>query len=336
MTKPTIGEGTTSTPAPDGIVCGTIGNFVLISLASDELTMQWCAIGDASDWPTPLTDDARSKQAGSETFNGKYGLITGIVGNDFFGYVFQQKAITKATYVGGDIVFSFDTFEVGRGCFEYGRYVAIDENTTIFESEFGRHALSNGQVADIGHGITDDSYTPVATLEQKTVAVNPGIHTVFFEDGNLAYNYKTNQWTRQPAFSGRSYYSIDSATGVIGQVVMSGQAVDFQDSTGGSVQTATIETAERDLNQGGRALIDGVRPLVNGGTVAVSVGVRGDLDDSVVYSTGTSINSRTGKANFRGAANKAEGRYQRLKLSITGNLQTALGADVEFSPSGRV
>jgi hypothetical protein len=337
--KPIPSSGWTfSTSAiPDGVVCGTIGNFIMVSLVSDEFTVQWCAIGNPNDWPTPLTDDARAKQAGSEKLNPEFGIVTGITGSEFYGYVFQQRAITRFTYIGGDIVFNVNTFERTRGCIDYNRFTRSGD-TVFYESQVGRHSLLNNQVSDIGYGRTDDTYPPTYSGDQSTVAVNDAIQTVFFEDGRLAYNYKTDQWTRTPILTSRNYYNLDSEDGVIGQVVFitSPRRVALQDSDGGIAATTILETGDTDINQGGRASIDGVRPLINGGTVSVRVGVRDSISDSVAYATGTSVNSRTGMANFRNADNRPEGRYQRLRCQVTGGFTTALGADIEFSPSGRI
>ena len=106
--------------------------------------------------PIPGTDDARTKQAGQQTFPTEFGVVTGIAGNDFYMYVFQTSGITKGTYVGGDVVFSFDTFEEGRGCVRMGMIEQIDD-MVVFESSRGRHILENDQIQDIGFGITDDS-----------------------------------------------------------------------------------------------------------------------------------------------------------------------------------
>jgi hypothetical protein len=141
-----------------GTCVGTVRDFVVVGgLSSDRYGVQWCAIGDPTDWPTPGTDDARAKQAGSQTFPSKFGWVLGVAGNDFFMYVFQQNAITKGTYVGGDVVFSFDTFEEGRGLRTQGMMAEIDD-LILFQSDRGYHALENDQIADIGHGIVDDSY----------------------------------------------------------------------------------------------------------------------------------------------------------------------------------
>ena len=138
--------------------CATVRDFVVIGgLDTDEYAIRWSAIGDPTDWPSPATDDARSKQSGQQTFPTEHGWVTGIAGHDFYGYVFQERAITKMTYVGGDVVFNFDTFEEDRGCQRAGRLVSVDDKV-FFESDRGYHLLENDQIADIGFGKVDETY----------------------------------------------------------------------------------------------------------------------------------------------------------------------------------
>ncbi len=332
MAKPTIGSPVFSSNAPDGVVCFVIGRFMMLSQLADEYTVQWCALDDITDWPTPNTDDARSKQAGQETLSSEFGKITGGVGNDFFGYVFQQKAITKFTYVGGDVVFQIQPFEFVRGCVDYNRLTKVDDRI-FYESEFGYHALENDQVMDIGLGIVDDSYCPTTSLTagQRNVAANAGNNTVFFESRNIAFNYKTAEWTRQTDLNGRVYYSIDSADGVIGQITYSGTDVQLQTSDGGAASTAQLVTGEFDLNQGGRVVVTGVRPLAIGGTQAVRVGTKGILSDSISWTATATPNTRTNLASFRQA-----GRYARVEITVSNGFTTIMGADVDFTPRGNV
>jgi len=138
--------------------CTTARDFVVIGgLASDRYAIRWCAIGDPTDWPAPATDDARAKQAGSQSFPPKHGWVTGVHGNDFYMYVFQERAISKATYVGGDVVWTFDVFEEGRGCARAGLSHMVDDKV-FFVSDRGYHLLEDGVILDIGYGKVDDSY----------------------------------------------------------------------------------------------------------------------------------------------------------------------------------
>ena len=164
MTKPLPpSDGPTGSPftgrtTAGALCCATVRDFIVIGgRSTDRFSIQWNAIGDPTDWPIPGTDDARSKQAGEQVFPSKFGWVTGLAGNDFYMYIFQQRAISKGTYVGGDVVFSFDIFEEDRGCVRHGMIETIDDKV-VFESDRGRHILENDQITDIGFGMTDDSY----------------------------------------------------------------------------------------------------------------------------------------------------------------------------------
>ena len=313
------------------IVCGKVNNFAVLgneyegNPVPDRSKIRWSAIGDATDWPTPNTDDARSKQSGQEFLPTELGEVTAITGDDFFGYVFQESGVTKMTYVGGDVVFSFDTFEESRGCGYYERFTRVDD-MVFFESKYNRHMLQNGQIIDIGYGVVDDTYPPVTGYFKLRKNVALGL--IFFSN-YLVYNYKTGQWTRTDAND--PVLSINDKDGVIAYWTAANGATYTYTTEGGTPKEATIATAATDINKGGRSVINGIRPLANGGTFAVRIGVQDDLSDSVTWVTASSVNSRTGFANAR-----AEGRYLRGEVKISGGFETALGADVDFKPTGKV
>ena len=168
--------------------------------------------------------------------------------------------------------------------------------------------------------------------KQANVAINPSRNMVFFEGADLAYNYKTEQWTTVPAYNGYGIFGVDGAGASIGLVVFSSGSVHLQFQTTNYVaQTAILTTGSRDINQGGRTVVNGVRPLVNGGTSTVRVGIQDDLVDAITWSTVTSVHARSGMANFR-----SEGRYVRAEVTIAGGFTTAMGADVDFTEQGRV
>ncbi len=155
-TTPSGGAFTTAGEAARG--CATVRDFVFILINSDRFAVRWNNIGDITTWATPGTDAARAAQAGKQTFPNHFGEVTGVVGNDFYAYIFQERAISKASYVGGDVVFTFDIFEEGRGCHKLNRFARVDDKV-FFESEFGYHMLENDQIVDIGRGSVDKTYT---------------------------------------------------------------------------------------------------------------------------------------------------------------------------------
>lgn len=97
---------------------------------------------------------------------------------------------------------------------------------------------------------------------------------------------------------------------------------------------ATIDTGDTQFNDGGRALLRGMRPMVEGDTVtpSVTVGYRNDLYDSVSYTSAVPVNAY-GFCNAR-----VNARYHRMRLTIPSgsNWNFARGVDdVKFSPTGR-
>lgn len=141
-----------------GLCIAQARDFVVLGgLDADRYSIRWSAIGDETDWPTPATDDARSKQSGSQSFPTRFGYVTAIAGDDFSMIVFQEGAIHRADYVGGDVVWSFQTLDESRGCVRQGRMVKADD-MIFFQSKFGYHVIKGNQIADIGYGVVDDTY----------------------------------------------------------------------------------------------------------------------------------------------------------------------------------
>ncbi len=337
------GSGSSWTDLPNsavGIVCGKVNNFAVIGNDDTGIpgnnTVRWCAIGDATDWPTPATDDARSKQSGQQVLDAKYGAVRAIAGDDFHGYIFQETGITEMTYVGGDVQFAFDTFEETRGC-KYNNRVVEADGRIFFESEFGRHVLANDQVQDIGYGVTDAS-APPDTTQGPRIYANHALNLIFFTS-NLVYNYKTDQWSRVTGQSPISNYH--DRDGIMLQYQNSGGLTYLRDSTGGLPTDVTIRTAERDLNPGGRAMITGIRPLVSTPVASPNIYMRVGASDAPItdapdaWSATATPETSTNICSFRD-----EGRYHRAELGITftspsQSFSAVLGADILFSPQGK-
>lgn len=115
----------------------------------------------------------------------------------------------------------------------------------------------------------------LAAVKQTNIVANRARNLIFFETEELCYNYKTGQWTVIPAYDGLGMYTINNKDSDIGLVRYSSGSVDLQEQlTSYVTQDATITTGERDINEGGRALVTGVRPLISGGDAKVVVSHR--------------------------------------------------------------
>lgn len=342
MTRNTYGGYSYTSPNPDGVVCGTIGQFVMLSQAADEYTVQWCNIGDPTTWDTPGTDAARANQAGEQTLNPRFGVVTGITGDEFVGYIFQERAINKVTYVGGDVVFRFEVIEEARGCLDYNRFCRV-EDKVFYQSGSGHHVLVDNQVIDIGFGKIDESYPPInfwyfdtENYEQRNIAANPHLNAVFFEDNSIVYNYKTGHWSKHTFdVDNPILFDTDGPADLIGFIKIETNAVlsRFQSFSG----SISFDTCDFDLEAGKRCAIDGVRVIHKGGTALVQIGTRDSLSDAKNWSQQVQANSRTGIANFRGLV--AEGRYVSIRVSVVdyldGGVPTVVsGMDVYVVPTG--
>jgi len=160
--EPPAGGGYTVLPTTDtsiyGLCIAQAVDFVILGgLDTDRYSIRWSALGDPTDWPTPATDDARAKQAGSQTFPTRFGYVTGIAGDDLSVIIFQEGAVHRATYVGGDVVFNFQTIDESRGCVRQGRVLKTDD-LIFFQSKFGYHLIKDGKITDIGYGVVDDAF----------------------------------------------------------------------------------------------------------------------------------------------------------------------------------
>lgn len=329
---------------------GVVNNFVFAcSTPLDQPpSVRWCAIGDPTDWPTPATDDARSKQSGEEILNVAYGEVSGVAGLEFSGYILQEKAITKATYVGGDVVFRFEVIATGVGCHKPNKF-AVAEGMVFFESEFGYHVITrDGVVSDIGEGKVNDSYPPRdyvgagAKRNRRTVHASPRASVVFFTSG-LCYNYRTGRWTRienlRPSWTGTGddYLVGFQRTASASATISAGQTVGplaFYDLYDGTVlpSASVLETAEREIAPGKRSMIHGVRPLITDATatsVEVQVGTRSSVRTATAYTTLSAVNSRTGFHNGR-----PEGAYNMIRVEIDNGFEAIVGVDVEIDQTG--
>jgi hypothetical protein len=359
------GNGTTGMPDPT--VMGTIGQFGVVGLAgtavNNAFSVQWSAQGDLEDWPIPGTTDARTKQAGIQIMSAEYGKVTGIAGNDFFGYIFQQRAITKMTYIGGDVAFHFDTFEYGRGCIDYNRFVQA-EGAIYYQSEHGYHALKADQIVDIGFKKVDRLFKPALTNRQGDVVANTANKVIWFDESTitdqanrngllgstgraLTYNYYTDQWTNTDdliSSDGQNsivfgLYDINDEDAYIGMLMRDTYTVDITDGTNGAAQASQFQTTDYNLNPGGRAIVDGVRLNSNMANPTVGLRLKDYVTDTPENTDGSTFNTRTQMSHFReGNNNRADARFHALNITTAaGTAYTSLSsAEFDFTPAGKI
>lgn len=122
--------------------------------------------------------------------------------------------------------------------------------------------------------------------------------------------------------------------GVFGiqQIGSSGSYASYVGSLSGTPLTATIDTKEMQLNEGGLAMVNAVNPVVMGATlsnISVAPITRNTLSASPAVGTLVAPETRTGKCSMRSNA-----RYHRFRVQIAGGFQNSMGVEHEFTPAG--
>jgi hypothetical protein len=110
--------------APKARFAAVIRDFLFLGNLDDPVDgrlpsrLQWSAIGDPTNWPTPGTDVAVQLQSDYQDLEQQdLGPITGLVGpvSNAHGIAFCERGIYRITYQGSPLIFSFDVVEGASG-----------------------------------------------------------------------------------------------------------------------------------------------------------------------------------------------------------------------------
>lgn len=336
---------TAITSSPHVSVLGVIGQFLVggnVEAAPNSYPhlLVWSSIGAPTDWPAPGSDSALASQSGEQFLHFENGDITGIFGGDQWGIIFQQNAITRVTYIGGGVVFQFDTLSGGIGMDILNAGVKIG-GKVYFVCSRGFYATDGVTVDPIGEGKVNlwwqgqvGGFIGFGGAPSASVAVDWGNKIIYwyFSSKVVMYNYETNRFSHatDANLTLMVMHNLDSFSplGVIG--------IGTDNKFGrfiGTPGTATLTTGENEPNPGGFAYISGVKPLVGATTNALTcaVGTRTDQQATPTYTSDTTVNSRTGFSDVR-----VESRYARARLKVSGTFVDALGAQFLSHPTGQV
>jgi hypothetical protein len=359
--------------APNARHIGVVGRHVVLGDTEDgtngavPFRIQWCRIDDPTEWPVPNSADALAKQAGEQFMPSVAGAVTGIVGNDQFGIVFQRSGISRMTYVGGDLVYQFDNFEKTRGA-AYPNAIVEVGKLVYFIAADGFYVTDGVSVRPIGEGKFDRLFVDDVDTGYKERVYGAFdkarnlIHWIYPGSGSsagvpnkvLIYNISEDRPTRalddvecliQGLTTAVSIDDLDALFGSIDDVtpplddpywqggndVLHGFTDTHQLGTfAGSPGTAILDGQEAELNPGLLTFISGVRPIVQGqSNVTVAIGTRDQYADAVSYSADVALHSRTGCADFR-----KESRLTRCRLKIVGDFSAAQGVMYQGQPAG--
>lgn len=329
--------------------------------------VQWSSINDPLDFPTPGSSTARARQAGQQILQAEHGAVTAIAGGQFWGLVFQKRAVTRFTYVGGDVVFQIDNYERSRGCWCPQSHIQIG-NLSYFFAHDGVYVTDGQAVRPIGDAKVDrwlSERLNQGFLEKVTAGVDWANKCIFWSfptidsgpDTILIYSLIRNRfaWAQQdaelifPSFSegtdmdsmDTDFPSLDDIGVSLDSSVWQGGVPTIMGFLGsrlatftGASQEATFETGEQDENPFGRIFIRAVRPLLTGNPTAVTVALATrDAQDNASRTFGSAVSrtTRTGVCDFR-----TQGRFLSSRLVVTGGFDRATGLGFDAEPGDQV
>lgn len=199
-------------------------------------------------------------------------------------------------------------------------------------------------------------------MERCSAAIDPvnKLYVLAYSDGNggsqpnklLIYNYSLGRWSRgevdtdivAPIYTAGYTLeelnnvsssldalpaSLDSALWKGGEFAFAGSDDSKIATFTGTALTSIIETGEQALPDGQRALVNAVTPLVTGSpTTTVQVLTRNRQQDDETATAAASVNA-DGWAPVR-----ANGRFHRVRLNVSGTWTNAQGIDVQVQAAG--
>ena len=309
----------------------------------------WSAIGDPTTWPTPLTNAALAVQSGINDLDAQQGQVMFIAGYPLYGLIFQTFGITRASYIGGNVVFSWQPYEFKRGCIAHGAAIKVGP-LVYFLADDGFYVTDGANVTPIGtasdnsSGIDNwfwQSVNPLA-LEAIRAGYDATKRSIFFAiptgtntlpDTLLVFNVIAQRWTRSQ-IPVETIYTADNGIdgtpatkqrlGIIDQAHTPGNLT-------GPLLTGYAESCDMYFVDGMRRFISGVRPHANcGDNPLVTVGSRKSLTDAVSYSASSSPDQFS-----RIAPVMASGIYNRVRVQSAA-FTSAHGASLLIEQGGSV
>lgn len=339
----------TSTLKPKARHVGIVGQFVVLGSTNDATDGEkisrvwWSGFGDETDF-----DPAASTQCDYEDLSSG-GIVQRVIGGADYGLVFQQSMVRTMRYVGAGVVFELYPINYAPGT-PIPTSVVAHKGSVYYIAEDGFFSITGGQVVPIGTARIDKKFWREFEAINKvgvSAAIDPLNKIVMWAypsgsttlaDKILMFKWDEGKWSEgevdielllSTETNGYSLDGLDAVGTDIDNATVFPVSFDSDIYRGGAfkfgafnsshtlahfvgaTRKAVIETGDIQPQNGQRWQLNGVRPLVDGGEVDVTVSSRTRIKDSVSYGTGVGMNT-DGLCQVR-----AEGRYNRIRVSLT-------------------
>lgn len=337
--------------SPIAGVCGVIGQFLLVGDIGGSpaypYRVMWPAISDPTNWPTPLTDAAVAVQSSYEDLEQDFGRVMFIAGGPQQGVIFQQLGITRATYVGGDVVFQFSPFERKRGLIARGAAVQVGDVTHFLASDGfymtdGSSVQPTGSATDGSIGLDKWFRSNVnlaalntiraaydATLKCLAFAIPTGSNTL--PDTLLLFNPTDGRWTRAAMSCELIWSDLQApASGALQHSLgLFNQSHEYASLSGANL-TGYAETYDGSFLDGLVRDVIEVQPnILCTDTPTARVGYRQALQDAITYTSDNSQDAFSRRVTFDPPP---AGRF--LRVRVTSAAAQALNGATIFVEQG--
>jgi len=282
--------------------------------------LKWSANNNSEKWSADCGAGAQDFLDG--------GPVVGGVGGEF-GIILQQRGITRMTFVGGDLRFTFDKIEGAVGCASADSIVQVrgalfylsDEGFQLFDGARSRN-ISDERVSNTFFAAATDISTVRGAIDKPNSSVVWEYQTASGKK-LIAYNYALDRWSESSLAVNGLHSRITSTGDVLAGFNTSTHILAPLD---GTALSATVSTGDMVLNENGGVMVRGIRAQVDASYSAM-LGKRRDLSDAE-----TTVNL-TANSNGRAPAH-ARGRYLRFEIQPSAGWSELTGVDVEASGIG--
>jgi hypothetical protein len=284
----------------------------------------WSAFGDPDTWPTIGSALAQEDQSDFNDLptGGWVQAVLGAVGGASAAII-CESAVYRVDYEGPPAVFRFTCVDRSRGTpapnsvINIGNFAAFlgDEDFYLFDGTqcipIGDGRLAKTFYANLNQNYFDRVYGSVDPINKMLLWAYPSTSSqTGVADTIIAYNWSEKRWSTvsinlEFLYRGLSTsqtlegldslgftldtlpFSLDSRAWTGGSIVLSAFTSNHKLGlfTGSNLE-ATLVTGEFE-NDGNFLYVQGVRPIVDGGTPTVSIGTRNTPQGSVSYTTAT-------------------------------------------------
>lgn len=322
-------RGTRVTNLPNAPKCSIVKRakdfLVAANLAGQPSYIQWSAFNNFTDF-TP----SKSTQADLNDMGIEFGAVMGVAGDEA-PYILQERSISRMTYVGPPVIFSFPRLSSHKGCISKGSVIDSPFGTGFF-SQDGPNIIEGDSIRQICRGKLEDWFQDNFKAEYAVSAgydwPSKSIRWTWFngvEQVGLVYSADEDRAGLME--DGPSLLMNDSEGNLFG--------VDSTGKTGrmnGANARATLVTGEIQMQPQQRSFVSEIWPVVDAPIKLASAGVRKDLATQDVTYTSDQYANDDGMAPCRSSA-----RAHRFKVVIPRgeNWKHAQGVQIGFRPEGR-